>query len=247
MLSNHNDSTMIRHYLLGKLVDAERDSFEERLFSDDELLGELLATEDELIDSSIAGELGQDDAESFASGFLVTPEQQENLLFRQSLRRKANPRPPAPEPVPPPLPWYRQSWLHGAALAAVVLVIIGASFSALRLYQTSSVELTLNHGSAGRGVGQVAQRVKLPHRFSTLKLHLNLPQPTAPARGYRVEMLTADDKTINVTPVSHHEQVVDLTLSASALPPGQYAFHVYAVKPDGAEERIAGSYLLTVD
>jgi hypothetical protein len=245
MLSNHNDSTMIRHYLLGKLVDPERDSFEERLFADDELLGELLATEDELIDSSIAGELGQDDAESFASGFLVTPEQQQNLLFRQSLRRKANPTPP--EPLPPHIPWYRQRWVQVIARTAVVLIIISASFSALRLYQTSSVELTLNYGSADRGVGQVAQRIKLPHRFSRLKLHLNLPQPTAPAKAYRVEMLTADDKTINVAPVSHHEQVVDLTLSASALPPGQYAFHVYAVKPDGTEQRIAGSYLLTVD
>jgi len=245
MLSNHNDSTTIRQYLLGQLGDAGRDQFEERLFTDEELLDELLLTEDDLIEASISGELGPDE-ESFNRNFLITPERQQKLLFRKSLRRVAKSLSIPAQPPPSPLPWFRQNWVRWAAQSVAVVVILSASLSVLRLYQTLSVELALNNGSSDRAAGQLAQRIKLPHRFSSLKLHLNLPPPPIPARDYRVEMLTADD-TVSLTPVSHHEQVVDLKISAADLPPGQYAFHVYAVKPDGTEQRIAGSYLLTVD
>src|ERR1051325_9735797 len=128
MLSNHNDSIIIRQYLLGKLAGAERDQFEERLFMDDELFGELLATEDELIDSSISGELDQEDAESFATGFLVTPERQQKWLFRKGLQRASNAHAVTSQSHPIPIAGLSSThnWIYWAtASVAAVLLMIG--------------------------------------------------------------------------------------------------------------------------
>jgi len=244
MLSNHNDSTMIRHYLLGKLADAERDRFEERLFADDELLGELLATEDELIDSAIAGELGQDDAESF----LVTPERRQQLRFREALQRIAK-----LELQPTAVVGNEDDhsggygWMNWAALSIAALFIIGVVIWIAPWTQGRAVELTLTAGSSEREVGRAPDRIKLPGTRDTLKLHLVLPQSQVAARDYRVVMITEDGKTRSLTPVSHNGQVVDLAIPAADLSRRTYTFMVYAVKQDGTEERLPGNYQMAPD
>jgi anti-sigma-K factor RskA len=242
MLSNHNDSTMIQHYLLGKLADAERDRFEERLFADDELLGELLATEDELIESAIAGELHQDDAESF----LVTPERRQQLRFRKALQRTAKLE---LQPVVA-MEDYRSvgyGWMNWATASIAALFIIGVVIWIAPWSQGRAVELTLTAGSSEREVGRAPDRIKLPGTRDTLKLHLVLPQSQVTASDYRVVMITEDGKPRSLTPVSHNRQFVDLAIPAADLLRRTYTFIVYAVKPDGTEERLPGNYQMALD
>ena len=249
MLSNHNDSAMIRHYLLGKLADAERDRFEEKLFADDELLGELLATEDELIDSAIAGELGQDDAE----GFLVTPERRQQLRFREALQRTAKlernkslrhlqPVVDIEDPRP-----VSSGWMNWATLSIAALFIIGIVIWIAPWSHGRAVELTLIAGSSEREVGRAPERLKMPGTKDTLKLHLVLPQSQIAARDYRVVMITDDGKTRGLKPESHNGQVVELAIPAADLSRRTYTFNVYAIKPDGTEERLPGNYLMALE
>jgi len=57
MSPNGNDHNTFRQYLLGQLPAEELDQFEQRLFSDNNVFEELLASEDELIEASIGNEL----------------------------------------------------------------------------------------------------------------------------------------------------------------------------------------------
>jgi len=249
---------MIRHYLLGKLADAERDRFEEKLFADDELLGELLATEDELIDSAIAGELGQDDAESF----LVTPERRQQLRFREALQRTAklerNKSLRLLQPTPDPdnrsvvgIEHHDRSvspgWMNWATLSIAALFIFGVVIWIAPWSHGRAVELTLIAGSSEREVGRAPERLKMPGTKDTLKLHLVLPQSQIAARDYRVVMITDDGKTRSLKPESHNGQVVDLAIPAADLSRRTYTFNVYAIKPDGTEERLPGNYLMALE
>jgi hypothetical protein len=256
MLSNHNDSTMIRHYLLGKLADAERDRFEERFFADDELLGELLATEEELIDSAIAGELGQDDAESF----LVTPERRQQLRFREALQRAAKlkrnkshlqPTTNSDDRRVVAIEDHRRSdrsnWMGWATVSIAALLIVGGIIWIAPWSRGTAVELTLTAGLSEREVGRTPERIKLPGRKDTLKLHLVLPPAPVTAKDYRVVMITDDGNSRSLTPESQNGKVVDLAIPAADLARRTYTFNVYAIKPDGTEERLPGNYLMAVD
>ena len=53
------DINVIRQYLLGQALDADRAEVEERLMADDRIYDDLLAIEDELIDEYLGGQLSQ--------------------------------------------------------------------------------------------------------------------------------------------------------------------------------------------
>lgn len=251
MSSNYNDTTRIRQYLLGQLAGDGLDEFEQRLFTDDQLFDEVLATEDELIESSIAGELGQDEAEQFAKYFLITPERQQKLQFRKTLQRVTRAAQHEPlhnlKPVQNSVPWQPPSWMNWITASVAAMIIVGATISISRSPQITFAELALNAGSSQREAGRAASRIRLPLQQNALKLHLALPPPPIPAKAYRVEMLTDDNKTRTVSAVSPNEQVVDVVIPTSELARGQYEFKVYAIKSDGSEQRIPGSYSLAVD
>ncbi|HEV2826159.1 MAG TPA: hypothetical protein VGW76_01055 [Pyrinomonadaceae bacterium] len=251
MSSNHNDPVRIRQYLLGQLTGRTLDEFEQRLFTDDEFFDEVLATEDELIESSIAQELAEDEAEWFARYFLITPEREQKLRFRQTLQRvvKADKREPVYTPQPSPgVPWLPSNWISWATACVAAFIIIGVVVWIAQMSPGSTVaELTLTAGSSERAVGRVAPSIKFPLKSERLKLHLTLAQPAIPAKDYRVEMLTYDGRIKTLAPISHNDQLVDVMVPAAELSRGQYAFNVYAIKTDGTEQRLPGSYLLTID
>lgn len=246
---------MIRHYLLGKLADAERDRFEERLFSDDELVGELLTAEDELIDSAISGELGQDDAASF----LVTPERRQQVRFREALQRAAKVESDKSLRHLQPTPVVdiedrrrsdrsdRSNWMGWATVSIAALLIVGGIIWIAPWSQGTAVELTLTAGASEREVGRAPERIKLPGRKDTLKLHLVLPQAQVTAKDYRVVMISDDGNSRSLKPESQNGKVVDLAIPAADLARRTYTFNIYSVKPDGTEERLPGNYLMAVD
>jgi anti-sigma factor RsiW len=73
-------------YLLGLLPRVEQQRFEADLLADDRLLEELGATEDDLIDDYLNGELSQSQSEGFESHFLRLPEHQRKLIFATSFK-----------------------------------------------------------------------------------------------------------------------------------------------------------------
>src|SRR6266545_3283085 len=80
------DDDELVQYLLGRMPEQERLELEERLFTDEELDEELLATTDDLIRAYLAGELSEADRARFETHFLASPENREHAdLMRDVL------------------------------------------------------------------------------------------------------------------------------------------------------------------
>ncbi|MGI9068762.1 MAG: hypothetical protein ACR2HX_20465 [Pyrinomonadaceae bacterium] len=77
----------IRQYLLGLAPQEDSSRLEEQLLTNGALYGELLISEDELIDEYLSGELSQLDRRSFETHFLTAPERRQKLRFAQALRK----------------------------------------------------------------------------------------------------------------------------------------------------------------
>lgn len=94
MLSvTENDQLLIR-YLLGELNEEERDHIENRYFADEGLHEELLAVEDELIDSYLRAQLSPEQLSRFHGWFLSSPERRRKLDFAKAFTRFVYERPP---------------------------------------------------------------------------------------------------------------------------------------------------------
>jgi hypothetical protein len=78
----------IKKYLLGGLLEEERQQFEERLFIDRSFFELVRIVEDELIDAYIRGDLPE--KERFVTHFLATPQQMQKLRIAMALREKVS-------------------------------------------------------------------------------------------------------------------------------------------------------------
>jgi len=72
-------------YLLGRMSEEERVELEERLFGEDDLDEELLATTDDLIHAYLSGALSSDDRVRFEAHVLASPDHRERLAFVRDL------------------------------------------------------------------------------------------------------------------------------------------------------------------
>src|SRR4029078_8635367 len=89
MSSSGKDELTIRKYLLGQLSAEDREEFERRYFSDEELFEELQRTEDELIDDFLSGNLSQADVDLFQQNFLVGRKRERQLRIGKAWRNFA--------------------------------------------------------------------------------------------------------------------------------------------------------------
>jgi hypothetical protein len=116
-------------FLLGRASEDERTALESRLFTDDELNDELLATTDDLIHSYLSGELSREDSVRFETEFLAAPRHRQRLAFVKQLvstvDRVAN-EDVASSVRPFPIPARTRRW-HPATAAAVVLLAVGGA------------------------------------------------------------------------------------------------------------------------
>ena len=76
---------------------------------------------------------------------------------------------------------------------------------------------------------------------------MKLPESLAQSARYRVEMLKDTGELKSIDRVAEYDQAIVVEIPAAELVRGQYALNVYLVKPDRSEQRIRGSYLLTVE
>jgi hypothetical protein len=257
MALSNNDRAGLSQYLLGRSNESQREATEQRLLTDDEFFEELEIIEDELIDDYLAGELSTADRQLFEQHFLIPSERQLKLKFAHALIH------PTPAPFTAPdtqiyyrdptwmqrllLTWNSQGWLvRASAFAAAAVIIAGAFWLALpRInHPTTYASLSLTISRSDRASGEVANKITLPLGADVLRLRLVLPET---ATGYRVALLKENGETQKLIPVGQDGQAVTVEIPAAHLARGRYAFNVYAIKPDGTEQRIEGSYLLTAE
>jgi hypothetical protein len=78
---------LMRRYLLGDLPQEERARLEDGYSTDADMFEEMLATENDLIDSYVRGELTEVERRQFEAEFLQSPQRQEKVEFARTLNQ----------------------------------------------------------------------------------------------------------------------------------------------------------------
>lgn len=246
-------------YLLKELPGEELERFEDECFAAEDWPSQISFAEEDLIDDYLRNELTPERRRNFELNYLTTRARMERVRVAAALLRHVDACAPAGETAAAPpvrktwgerlLAWWGRPRMPrmAVALAVFALVVVGAwvifrTPSAPKTFAT--LTLTVSHGD--RAEGAQAGRVKLSPDVDALKVLLTLPDPP-PARHYRAQL--EDDKgAVKVSEnVTQEAQSVPVTIPASQLARGRYALKLFAVKPDGTEQRVPGSYLFTVE
>ncbi len=186
------NQTLMRQYLMGEAPELERDDLEEKYFNDDELFGELLDAQDQLIDDYRRGELSSGERKRFEQSFLPIPDRRREVEFAVLLSQSLAERNTADLTEPnsgtgsqrrPPSYFTLFNWLRvsrtmpGWILAAAPLVVIlGATWSMIRI---SRLQDQIDHDQSrhAREIEQARdERAKVEEELARLKTPLS-PAP----------------------------------------------------------------------
>ncbi len=127
----NNQAGLIRRYLLGMLPGPEQIALEERFFEDGDLLGEMRAVEQDLVDAYVRGKLTPEEKSVFERHYLSVPRHAERVAFARDLLALADAE-PVPASAETHEPFWR-SWLSffqmpqfamGAALAMIAILAV---------------------------------------------------------------------------------------------------------------------------
>jgi hypothetical protein len=138
---NTRDEKDLRKYLLGDMPPEKQEEIELWLMSDEKAYDFLVASEDDLVDDFLAGNLKPREIERFERHFLTTPERQHKLQFGRVLKQFIERTNPGTLPLPKPAPFwqaavelfrYRPARGYAFAIVAAVL-LIGGFWSFLRV------------------------------------------------------------------------------------------------------------------
>lgn len=246
--SNHEQQEL-RKYLLGQISDDQQlQNIEQRWLTDDEFFEELEIVEDELIDEYLEATL--ETRPLFEGHFLKSPNRLAKLRFARALAHQT----PAPVPAHTSwherlqLAWSNQNWvLRAATVSALAVAIAALIWLAIPPSPKTFATLALTVSSSERSQGGEATKLRLPLQADALRLQLRLPEGAPRAPSYRVELIHADGKSESLIPVQQNDQAVTVELNSNQLSRGQYALNLFALRADKTEERIRGSFLLTVE
>ena len=246
-------------YLLEELPEDDLERFEDECFAQESWPTQIDMVEEDLIDAYLRNELTPDRRQRFERNYLTTEARQERVIMAVALLRHIDEQNAASK-VAAALPpsdltlaerfrafWSSQPWALGtAALIAIVAVIAGALWLRSPAPQ-SFVTLTLTISNINRAGGAQPGKVKLPPDAGALKISLTLPEQLPPAARYRVELENDNGETKPVEIAGEDAQSVLVVIPASQLARGQYALKLFAIRPDGTEQRISGSYFFIVE
>jgi hypothetical protein len=249
-------------YLLKDLPEEEAERFEDECLAYEEWPAQVSLVEEDLIDDYLRNELAPGQRRSFERNYLTTPARLERVRIAAALLRHIDARAPAAIAATPPVKptwfgWLRASWgsralmPRGAVALAVVALTVGAWWlsgppTAHRPAQTFAT-LTLTISNSDRAEGSQDDAVKLTRDIDALRITLVPPEALAPATRYRVQLEDDDRAIIFSENVQQEDQSIRVTIPASQLARRQYALKLFAVEPDGTEQRIPGSYRFTVE
>jgi len=252
-------------YLLEELPEEEAERFEEECFAEETLTEQVLLVEEDLIDDYLRGRLPPEQRRRFERNYLTTAARVERVRIAAALLRQvdaveAGVETPLAAPSAPQTwrrrmsdLWKGRPWaLRTAVVLAVVTIVAGAWWfsrrpGGLAPDPRSFATLTLNISSSDRAQGVEPGRVELPPEESGLRIILMLPERSASASRYRVELLDDQRRSKSLEPVEQDAQSVSVVIPSAQLSRGLYALRLYAVKADGTETRITGSYFFDVE
>lgn len=250
------DDERIVAYLLGELPEEESERFEDECyFAGEDWPEEVRAAEHDLVDAYLRKELTPKQRQHFEQNYLTSNERQQRVATAAALLRHVS-QIPAPTPIEPTWIksfiafWGTQRWALRTGLAVgVVAVVVGGLW--LARSRTTSPQtfatLTLTIGDINRAEGTQAGRVRLRPNEDGLRIHLKLPaQPTTASR-YRVELVNEEGETSPLTMAGRDAESITVEIPAAQLKRGEYAIRLFAVRPDGTEQRVSGVYLFNVE
>ncbi len=144
-MRQNSERNEVRSYLLNQLSEAEQETLELRLLSDEEFAEELEIVEDELIDEYLADELSRAERASFEETFLAHPERKRKLEAGQALNRYFGTLSP-PEPAPSPIwvfldKWIRQPLFSSPVRAVVPILVVTLIGLPIWLFWSSQSDL----------------------------------------------------------------------------------------------------------
>lgn len=185
-------------YLLGRMRPEQRAQIERRLFTDEDLNDELLATADDLIHAYLAGTLSGDDRLRFESDFLASPTHRRRLSFVQDMLAALERVPEEPLAAVAAPRSVRARWLiaAAAALAAVGALVALALLrgdgprQALKTPPPSTAPSAAPPPPEPRRVERAElRRLRLPARSGAADLTL-----TPRTRAVRIEVAVGEDR-----------------------------------------------------
>lgn len=131
----NSQTGLMRRYLLGLLPEPEQAALEERFFEDGEILSEMRAVEQDLVDAYVRGQLAPDEKSVFESHYLSVHRHAERVTFARDLLALADAEPP-PKLAESREPFWRP-WLSfiqmpqfgmGAAFAMMALLLAAGMY-----------------------------------------------------------------------------------------------------------------------
>jgi hypothetical protein len=243
MALNEQDQVRIRDYLLGKLNEDERERIEERLMVEDALFEELEILKGELVEEYREGQLTGKERHSFEHGFLSSAEGRQRQVFAVAIDTLEHHRQPQRIGLLERISnlFRKPQWaIPVAGLATVVILAI--LFIRTPQQQSGFVAITLRSSTVTRSEsGAQSPTIAIPGDASELHVSLTLPAPAAPETRYRIVLDNRRERT-GFQPSGQDANSVSVIIPARHVPPGSYALIIYALKPDGTEQQIPGSY-----
>jgi methionine-rich copper-binding protein CopC len=245
-------------YLLEELTEDDLERFEDECFAQESWPTEIELAEEDMIDAYLRNELLPERRQRFEQNYLTTDARHERVSIAAALLRHIDDV-SKPVSVGPSAEltwagrfhafWNSPSWgLRAATAIGLVVVFSGALWLlVLRPSPPTFAALTLSIRSNNRAEGAQADRIKLPPNAEVLNISLILPQPSPPAERYRVELENDNGDAKSAEVAEKNAQTVFAVVPAAQLARGQYVLKLFAIKPDGTEQRITGSYFFIVE
>jgi len=124
----------IRQYLLGELSEQEQVEIEDRAFADQEVLQEVQAVEQELIDDYVSGDIPEQKRSAFETHFLASAERRKKVAFARSLAAVVNETPSSVASVEAAPSWRDKlaaffsspSMAYSFAAVSLLLFVVGS-------------------------------------------------------------------------------------------------------------------------
>lgn len=196
---------LMRRYLLGDLPQEERTRLEERYSADAEVFEEALATENDLIDSYVRGELTEVEKQKFEGEYFKSPQRRERVEFARALRQvsvSATQAIPAQQVSPWTKIWNFFPVQHAASWRALavgaVVVVAGGSWL---MVQNHKLRVDLQQASAERieprrGQETLRQHIAELEGNSSRQAHENPKRPEVA----KLETPMSPEVTFRLTP-----------------------------------------------
>lgn len=150
------DESLIRRYLLGGLMEDERQEVEKRLMTDNDFFDRTLLVEDDLIDQYARDELSERDRKLFEQTILSTPDGRERVMLADNLIRRASKQTTIASNR---MPWRIAVLPLRAAVAAAIILAAGFGIWRGFFYQSDIDKGLLALNDAYRGQRPVEARI----------------------------------------------------------------------------------------